>query len=216
MASAIIHMCVAKKINEKLNLEEKELLLGSIAPDISKLIGETKQKSHFLTTPKKNVPNIHEFLNKYHNIKWTPFNIGYFIHLYTDKLWFDDFIRKLSYDNKIKLKDNTILSTNEEEIGRLIYNDYKSLNTKLLDKYNLDLSLFYEPTTKPITEITEIPTEKLNILLDQMSLLIMDEETSKEFVFDSNDISFFVDYCYEKILKKLIEYNIINYKETSQ
>ena len=63
MASSVIHMCVAKKINEKLKIpNENELLLGSIAPDISKLIGETKTRSHFLTDG-KNI-DINRFIEK--------------------------------------------------------------------------------------------------------------------------------------------------------
>ena len=48
MASAVIHLCIAKEVNKYLNMNLNELLLGSIAPDISKLIGESKEKSHFL------------------------------------------------------------------------------------------------------------------------------------------------------------------------
>ena len=58
MASAIIHICVAKEINKTLQLPEKELFLGSIAPDISKQVGQTKEKSHFLTTTTEDFPNI--------------------------------------------------------------------------------------------------------------------------------------------------------------
>ena len=42
MASAIIHMCVAKKVNEVLKMDENMIFLGSIAPDISKIVGESK------------------------------------------------------------------------------------------------------------------------------------------------------------------------------
>ena len=42
MASAVIHLCVAKEINKYLKMDEDYILLGSIAPDISKQIGETK------------------------------------------------------------------------------------------------------------------------------------------------------------------------------
>ena len=48
MASSLIHMCVASEINKKYNLPKNMLLLGSIAPDISKLVGETKVKKSFL------------------------------------------------------------------------------------------------------------------------------------------------------------------------
>ena len=64
MASAIIHLCIAKKVNEKLKMNEKELFLGSIAPDISKQIGESKVKSHFLNTSDSDVPNVFDFLEK--------------------------------------------------------------------------------------------------------------------------------------------------------
>ena len=44
MASSIIHICVAKEVNKYLKRNEKEILIGSIAPDISKQIGRTKKK----------------------------------------------------------------------------------------------------------------------------------------------------------------------------
>ena len=47
MASAIIHICVAKRVNEFLNRNEKKFILGSIAPDISKQIGQTITNSHY-------------------------------------------------------------------------------------------------------------------------------------------------------------------------
>ena len=47
MASSVIHMCVAKRINEKLKMNQNMILLGSIAPDISKHLGETKTKPEF-------------------------------------------------------------------------------------------------------------------------------------------------------------------------
>ena len=49
MASSMIHIAVANEINKVLKRDSSQLLIGTIAPDISKLIGETKEKSHFLT-----------------------------------------------------------------------------------------------------------------------------------------------------------------------
>ena len=37
MASSIIHVAVANELNKKLNVDRNQLLIGSIAPDISKL-----------------------------------------------------------------------------------------------------------------------------------------------------------------------------------
>lgn len=208
MASAIIHLCIAKKINEKLKMNEKELFLGSIAPDISKQIGETKKTSHFLNTKESDVPDIFLFLDKYKDSLNKPFNMGYFIHLYTDKIWFAEFLRSKLYENCIKLLDGSTINVTNEEKLRLIYNDYTNLNVYLLDAYNLDLSLFYEELVIPNSNIDEIPIDKLQILLDQMGLIVMNSKQEKAYIFDESIINEFIDYCVDKILKKINEYEI--------
>lgn len=208
MASAIIHICVAKEINKTLQLPEKELFLGSIAPDISKQVGQTKEKSHFLTTTKEDVPNIFEFLKKYQNQLHNPFLMGYFIHLYTDKLWFDEFMRKRNYEGNIKLLDGTILNTTKKEITKLIYNDYTTANIALLDFYHLDLSLFYEEFPLPTIEMEEIPIQKLPILIEKMGLIVKNSTIEKSYIFDITILEEFISYCTEKILKKIDEYHI--------
>ncbi len=208
MASAIIHICVANEINKKLNLEEKSLFLGSIAPDISKQVGETKDKSHFLTTAKEDIPNISEFLEKYKKQLTDPFLLGYFIHLYTDKLWFGEFIRQRIYENKIKLLDGTIIPSNKEEIRNFIYNDYTNVNISLIDYYHLDLSLFYEEVILPKIEMDEIPIQKLQILVDKMGVIIENSKEEKVYIFDISVIIEFIKYATEKILKKIKEYQL--------
>ena len=93
MASALIHLAVAKKLTENINIKnKKDYYLGSIAPDLSKQIGLNKMSSHFLIHTKEDVPNTEMFINKYPNFMNNEFELGYFIHLYTDKLWFDGFL----------------------------------------------------------------------------------------------------------------------------
>lgn len=203
MASSVIHMCVAKKINEYLNYDKKQLYLGSIAPDIAKLIGETKQNSHFITELDSDIPNIELFLNKYKHQITNPFVMGYYIHLYTDKIWFKKFVPTFLSDITIKLLDGTIVPLTNEQKGLLIYNDYSNLNVQLLDKYDLDLSLFYEELEYPDDIIKEIPTNKLKILIDKASQLIMDSKKSKEYVFDIIDIEKFIDNCTNEIIDKI-------------
>lgn len=208
MASAVIHLCIAKKINDKLKINDKFLMLGSIAPDLSKQIGESKETSHFLFTSKNDVPNIPIFLDKYKNDLSNPFNLGYFIHLYTDKIWFDEFIRLRNYQDCIKLLDGSTPRLSHEEICRLIYNDYTNLNIQLIDQYELDLSLFYEELEIPNTTITEINVDKLPILIDKMGIIIMNSKEDKSYVFDISSVNEFIEYCSNKILRKIEEYNI--------
>ena len=67
MASSMIHIAVANEINKVLKRDSSQLLIGTIAPDISKLIGETKEKSHFLTQNETDIPDIYKFLSLYKN-----------------------------------------------------------------------------------------------------------------------------------------------------
>lgn len=209
MASAIIHLAVAKTLEQYLNIENpRDYYLGSIAPDISKQIGENKQQSHFLINARDDIPNIELFTNKYPNFKDNSFNLGYFIHLYTDKVWFSRFISQICAGNYIKLLDGTVINTTPEEMQKIVYQDYTNLNVKLLDEYKMDLSLFYEDFIKPDTELDEIPTDKLNILIDKMGLIIENSKEEKPYTFDTFLVLDFIDKVSQEILNILkIEIN---------
>lgn len=208
MASAIIHICVAKKLKEHLKINnEYDYYLGSIAPDIAKQVGQTKQKSHFLYNEKEDVPNIKMFEDKYPNYKSNDFLLGYFIHLYTDKLWFDRFMEKLYFRSCIKLLDGTVINVDEDKIIDLIYQDYTNLNIRLIDEYELDLSLFYEEFKKPNVKMDEIPVERLNILIDKMGIIIENSKVEKAYMFDMDLVN---EFIYD-VVGKLKDYlNIID------
>ena len=190
MASAIIHLCVAKEINKYLKMDENYLLLGSIAPDISKQIGETKEISHFLDhSNEDDIPNIDRFLAKYRSELNNPFEMGYFIHLLTDKYWFRDYVYKfIERYTQDKIKKNVTYTALKD----LIYNDYTNLNITLIDNHNLNLDLFYNEIELPKSKIIEIPVDKLDILIEKMGIIIEDSREEKTFVFDSNDIEEFI------------------------
>lgn len=204
MASAIIHLAVAKELEKYLKIEnKKDYNLGAIAPDIAQQLKIEKTKSHFIYNTKSDIPNIKLFKEKYKNFMNNSFELGYFTHLYTDKLWFDGFIDSLTYSNSIKLLDGTIIHVPQKEIKELIYNDYTNLNTIIIDKYNIDLSLFYEEYQKPNTSIEEVPIDKLNILIDKMGVIIENSKLEKSYIFDITLIDNFINTCVEKIIKEL-------------
>lgn len=208
MASAIIHLAVAKTLEKNFNITNiKDYYLGSIAPDISKQINQSKQISHFIDIENTNIPNVKKFINKYPNFINNSFELGYFIHLYTDKIWFSKYLNKIVSGNYIKLLDGTTIKTTEEEILRLIYQDYTNLNIVLLDEYNMDLSLFYEEFSIPKTTINEIPLDKLNILINKMGIIIQNSNEKKAYTFDKYTIQEFIETTSNEILKKLKDYN---------
>lgn len=206
MASSVIHMCVAKKVNEKLKFPENMLLLGSIAPDISKHMGETKTRSHFLTDGE--TEDIPRFLEKYQNRLNHPFIMGYFIHLYTDFLWRKYFISEIVENNTITLLDGSKIEKNPLIYKKLIYNDYTNLNIQLLDEYKLDLSLFYEEVTIPEIEMEEIPVSKLQLLVDYTGVIIENTKIHKDYVFNLEQIKSFIETSSDLIYAFISELNI--------
>lgn len=210
MASAMIHICVAKRLNEKLKRNEKDFFLGSIAPDIAKQIGQTKHKSHFLKPElPKNVPDVQAFIEKYSFELNQDFCLGYLVHLYTDKYWFDGFLDQLVLDDCVRLLDGTYVHLNEKTILDILYGDYTNLNTQLLDLYDLDLSLFYEPVCIPNSKIEEIPIDQLQLLVDKMSIIIENSKEKKPMIFDITQIQNFIEEVSDKIYTKLLEQKII-------
>ena len=210
MASSIIHIAVANEINKKINYDKNKLLLGSIAPDISKLIGETRLKSHFLDSNKTDIPNIDKFLEKYQNRITDDFVMGYFIHLYTDYLWFKYFIPEFYSKPMITKLDGSVIKANSKMLSLYIYNDYTNLNIKLLDEYNLDLKIFYNEI--PVIEniIDEIPMEKLNLIVDKAGEIIANSKEKKGFIFNIENIKKFIELSVKLIIAKIDEMDKLN------
>lgn len=206
MASAIIHLCIAKELNKYLHMDERKLFLGSIAPDISKHLGESKEISHFLNPANEDgIPQIDKFLEKYRYELNKPFEMGYFIHLLTDKYWFRDYLNQ--YVDRYT-RDNNKRKLTASALRNIIYNDYTNLNTVLIDKYELSLDIFSNPIDIPRSKITEIPVEKLDLLLDKMSYIIEESQEEKNFIFDTTDIEKFIDDTVKYIIKDIQMLNI--------
>lgn len=205
MASAVIHLAVANEINKKLNRDKSQLLIGTIAPDISKFIGEDKTKSHFLKELDSNIPDIESFLNKYKNNLTDDFVMGYFIHLYTDYLWFKYFVTEF-YDKPMITKlDGTVVKCSGNMLSLYVYNDYTNLNIKLIDKYNMDLKIFYNQLPKLSNIIEEIPMDKMGLLLSQMGIIIENSKEKKDYIFNIENIEKFITTSVELILGKITE-----------
>ena len=126
-----------------------------------------------------------------------------------DKEWFDGFIDKISTENSIKLLDGTIIADTKEEIQQLIYSDYTNLNIRLIEEYDIDLSLFYEEFREPQTTIKEIPANKLDILINKMGIIIENSKEEKTYSLDIEQIKKFITNTVDKLEKELKEPEIL-------
>ena len=207
MASAIIHMAVGKCIGDIVGKSTKDFFLWTIAPDISKIVGEERKISHF-EDKDKNIWNIKHFIEKYKDDLTKDFEFGYLVHLYTDKYWSEKFIPSLVYNNEIKLLDGTIIKYPPQKILELIYNDYTNINISTIEDHELDLSLFYEEFPFPKTKIEEV-NKDFKKLIDKMGLIIENSKSEKHYLFNQDTINNFIEECSIYILKELKENNIL-------
>lgn len=207
MASSMIHIAVANEINKKINRDKSKLLIGTIAPDISKLIGETKEKAHFQDR-NDNIPNLDKFLDKYKENLNDDFVLGYYIHLITDYLWYKYFMTEIENKNMITKLNGQIVKCNGQMFTQYVYNDYTDLNIKLIDKYNLDLKIFYNNIPNLENIIKEIPMDKISIIVNKTGEIIENSKESKNFVFNIENVEQFIQTSTELILGKLKELEI--------
>lgn len=196
MPSTIIHLCIAKKINEKLKLDEQSLFLGSIAPDISKHCNISKMTTHFSKIINLDEPQIKLFYNKYQTKFNNPFIIGYFTHLIADDLWWKNINYHFFNKKTITLKNNSIIENKTEtEITKLIYADYYSLNKKLIDNYQIELSQLKNYNPKSINGIDELTFDQLPLLINNTFKIIDDSKEQDPLLIDLADITKFINDC---------------------
>ena len=203
MASSVIHMAVASEVNKIIKKDYDKLLIGSITPDISKTIGETKIRSHFLDNEIDNIPNLQRFLAKYKKNLNDDFVLGYYIHLFTDYLWFKYFIPEIQTNDYITKIDGTKIKCTEYMFRKYIYNDYTNLNKELIDEYKLDLSVFYKRMPKLNKTIEEIPMDKIKIIVDQAGIILENTKKTKAYIFDMKLVNKFIKTSVECILSDL-------------
>ena len=214
MASSVIHMAVANEVNKTLKRNNNAILIGSIAPDISKQVGQTKLKSHFLDEVGNDIPNISRFLEKYKNSLNDDFVMGYFIHLYTDYLWFKYFMTEIYKKDVITKLDGTkVKCSTSKMLCMYIYNDYTNMNSQVLDAYDMDLSIFYNELPEFKDIIKEIPMNKLKVIQDQASIIIENSKIKKDYIFNIENIKKFIDTSVDLTLSVIKDIENNSYKE---
>lgn len=209
MASAVIHIAVAKKVNEVLNRNEKDLYLGAIAPDASKIVGTDRKITHFITDDNSDAPNINYFKSLYLDKIKNDYDLGYYVHLLTDELWFNEFLPNFVLDDEtIVDTDGNKVSLKGITIGDIIYNDYTNLNVQIIDYYNLNFKLFYEEFTYPEPNIKEVSKSTFPLVIDKMGIIISNS-AKYNYILKLDKITHFIEYATIYVLERLKADNLI-------
>ena len=85
MSSHKIHLVIAKKINDRINMDLDSIMLVSVLPDICK--EKDDSISHYQMGEKvlEGLANPDKFVEKYRNKIDNPILVGYLIHILTDR-----------------------------------------------------------------------------------------------------------------------------------
>lgn len=211
MASAMIHIAVMNEINKELKRDSSKVLLGSIAPDISKLVGESKKYTHFLSDDTTDVPSIDKFLNLYGNNLNDDFVLGYYIHLYTDYLWFKYFLPEIYDEDKgiIYKLDGSSYKVDKSMTLKFIYNDYTNINDELIKKYKLDLSFLYDELPVINHIIIEAHMDKIDLIREVNRKIYENSKIKKNYTFNMDMIDDFIKLSVELIISNLKELKIM-------
>ncbi|WP_152393279.1 zinc dependent phospholipase C family protein [Paenibacillus guangzhouensis] len=127
MGSRIMHLIIANKIADCLSIEDRTpFLLGSVAPDAVR----SKDASHFFKGEIQDYTrhvDYHGFLHKYRANAESLYVLGYFTHLIADDIWLKGF-------NLPWLRNRMEA---DKELYHLYHNDFRLLNGKLLEYYDV-------------------------------------------------------------------------------
>lgn len=192
MSSYKMHLAISKKLMNDLKLGN-DFLLGSILPDLLKIIIKDRDSTHF---QEKNcdekLPNIELFISKYGNLH-SDLMYGYLAHLIEDYIWFHDYIN-LKYKNKY--------SDNE------IYSDYGIIDEYITNKISLDMKNIKENLKKSALnykQINGINNEKIIHMIETNIINYGHEDKIKFFTPQDADQYFEKAYTKAKIiLEKLL------------
>ena len=119
MPSHKIHLSIAKRVNDYLNMDQDSIMLGSVLPDICN--NRNHSISHYQAGEKdlEGLANPDKFIKKYKDKLDNPIMMGYLIHLLTDR-----------YYNEYFFKNFYIYDENDNGIGIYLKGKKKLLDGK--------------------------------------------------------------------------------------
>lgn len=194
MGSLKMHIAISKKIKDELCYSNL-FLVGSILPDIIKLILGESKSSHFEF---KNTIDLDKYIFTQDNLK-DELILGYYAHLIEDKIWLESYMNK-KYANL------------QEFSKYKLYNDYAFVDNIMYKELDID--------TQNISNIIFENIDKIDIhsvhLMDCKNEYMINNESVKEKIQEA-----WIDYDtdgnnYFYTIKDAIEYYQLSLKKVRE
>ena len=121
MPSAAAHIASANIVKKKLNIQDDLFFVGALLPDVLEI---DKTESHFKEQGTQYLIPRLKFYKENYDLS-NPMNLGYYLHLYLDYYYLEDYL----------LNNNPDLDVFQD---KRVYKDYDILNQKILDRFEVD------------------------------------------------------------------------------
>lgn len=184
MPSGAIHLCVGKKVAERLHINTSmEYYIGVVSADSWRNSASTKLGTHFLDDVRSINYHYDEFYKKYRGFMNMEFVIGYLIHLITDKYWYEsNFITSNIYEDD--------------------YEELRKLCSDLIRKYNIPRLYIPDNLYNPISEL-----DSGGIIYTVDYLNDVDYVTVDNYKFNINDVISCIDKTCDFIVSEIERLN---------
>lgn len=232
MPSWSVHLAIAKKINEKLKLNEDLFLYGNLIPDVDKGTKITRYEAHyynenlpFPTVPQEKMIDINKFLNVYKEVLNNPLILGYYSHILTDQFYNEKvYTTKWIQDennNIIGIKFNNKILEIDKEDKKKLKRKYKHKDFKLYGKYLFNNGNVFIPKNKKLIkenakylkknfltdELIDYRFNYLNNDFTKFNKLSLYEKIFKHkySLFTKNELDIIMNECIEMVITKIKE-----------
>lgn len=168
MRAWYVHLGIAKRINELLNLEENSFYMGNIIGMTDK--NNIKKSTHFqknviINDVKMMLPSYTDYVKKYEDKLDNPVYMGYLVYLMT-KYYFNNntFSNYWVIENKVivgaRLNNGNILYGNMDSRRRLRYNDYEVFDRYIKENGGYGIPVYSDEMYENLKHFKIIPLEK--------------------------------------------------------
>ena len=203
MPTPMLHVAIAKKVNEKLLLESDLLYIGCLMTNWTNV---EYHVSHFKSEDEgiEGLSKPDMFVEKYKHKLDNPIVLGYLIHLLTDRFWNKYMVNNVYlYDNEnqvvgVKTKSKKELNIPPESIHVLKAKTYTQYDNYLMSNNMVDI-IKEKVLDLPGVEEIKITREELDKKIDEYNKEVKDFKKNRSFLGLSNN-----------------RYSLINQKEFEQ
>ena len=211
MPTPMMHVAIAKKVNEKLFLEEDLLYVGCLMTNWTNV---EYHVSHFKEEHEgiEGLCNPDKYISKYQDKLDDPIVIGYLIHLLTDRFWNKYMLNNVylyNEENKVigvKTKRKKELNVPQESIYELKKKTYDNYDNYLIGKNLVDL-ITEKILILPHLDEIKITTEELDQKIYEYNKLVKDQKKKNNFLtFNNNRYSLINQKEFEENLERCAGY----------